>query len=33
MLYQFMKKSQKTPPKELEIAPRRMKEVKDAEHS
>lgn len=33
MLHQFVKKSQKTPPKELEIARRRMKEVKDAEHS
>jgi phage-related protein len=33
MLHQFVKKSQKTPRKELEIARRRMKEVKDAEHS
>jgi len=33
MLHQFVKKSQKTPPKELEIARRRMKEVKNAEHS
>ena len=27
ILHQFMKKSEKTPPKELEIARRRMKEV------
>jgi phage-related protein len=33
MLHQFVKKSRKTPRKELEIARRRMKEVKDAEHS
>jgi phage-related protein len=30
VLHQFTKKSEKTPPKELEIAKRRMKEVKDA---
>lgn len=30
MLHQFIKKSEKTPPKELEIAKRRMKEIKDA---
>ena len=30
MLHQFIKKSEKTPRKELEIALRRMKEVKDA---
>lgn len=30
MLHQFMKKTEKTPRKELEIARRRMKEVKDA---
>lgn len=30
ILHQFTKKSQKTPRKELEIAKRRMKEVKDA---
>lgn len=29
MLHQFIKKSEKTPPRELEIARRRMKEVKD----
>lgn len=29
MLHQFIKKSEKTPRKELEIARRRMKEVKD----
>jgi phage-related protein len=29
MLHQFVKKSQKTPPKELDIARKRMKEVKD----
>ena len=29
MLHQFIKKSEKTPPKELEIARRRMKETKD----
>ena len=28
VLHQFVKKSDKTPPKELEIARRRMKEVK-----
>ena len=33
MLHQFMKKTEKTPRKELEIARRRMKEVKDAEKS
>ena len=33
MLHQFVKKSEKTPPKELEIARRRMKETKDAERS
>lgn len=31
MLHQFIKKSEKTPRKELEIARERMKEVKDAE--
>jgi len=31
MLHQFIKKSEKTPRKELAIARRRMKEVKDAE--
>ena len=31
MLHQFIKKSEKTPRKELEIARRRMREVKDAE--
>lgn len=30
MLHQFIKKSEKTPRKEFEIAKRRMKEVKDA---
>jgi phage-related protein len=30
MLHQFIKKSEKTPRKELEIAKRRMKEVKNA---
>ena len=30
MLHQFIKKTDKTPPKELGIARRRMKEVKDA---
>jgi phage-related protein len=30
MLHQFIKKTGKTPPKELGIARRRMKEVKDA---
>ncbi|MBI3631139.1 MAG: type II toxin-antitoxin system RelE/ParE family toxin [Candidatus Sungbacteria bacterium] len=29
MLHQFVKKSEKTPRRELEIAKRRMKEVKD----
>ena len=33
MLHQFIKKSDKTPLKELEIARRRMKEIKDAEKS
>jgi phage-related protein len=31
MLHQFIKKSKKTPRKEIEIARKRMKEVKDAE--
>ena len=30
ILHQFIKKSDKTPPKELAIARRRMKEVRDA---
>jgi phage-related protein len=30
ILHQFIKKTNKTPPKELAIARRRMKEVKDA---
>ena len=30
MLHQFVKKSEKTPPRELELARRRMKEIKDA---
>jgi phage-related protein len=30
MLHQFIKKTDKTPPKELAIARRRLKEVKDA---
>jgi phage-related protein len=30
MLHQFTKKTQRTPPRELAIARRRMKEVKDA---
>jgi phage-related protein len=30
MLHSFIKKSQKTPLKELEVARKRMKEVKDA---
>jgi phage-related protein len=30
MLHQFIKKSDKTPPRELEIAQRRMKEFKNA---
>jgi phage-related protein len=33
MLHQFIKKSEKTPRKELEIARRRMKETKDAKRS
>ena len=33
MLHQFVKKSEKTPRKELEIAGRRMKEMKDAKRS
>ena len=33
MLHQFIKKSEKTPRKELEIARRRMKEVKDEKGS
>ena len=33
MLHQFIKKSEKTPRKELEIAERRMKEMKDAQKS
>lgn len=33
MLHQFIKKSEKTPRKELEIAQRRMKEAKDAQRS
>jgi len=33
MLHQFIKKSEKTPRKELEIARRRMKEAKDAQRS
>jgi phage-related protein len=33
MLHQFIKKSDKTPRKELDTARRRMKEVKDAEQS
>lgn len=33
MLHQFIKKSEKTPRRELEIARRRMKETKDAERS
>jgi phage-related protein len=33
MLHQFIKRSEKTPRKELDIARRRMKEVKDAEQS
>jgi len=31
ILHQFTKKTKKTPPKELGIARRRMKEVKDAD--
>jgi phage-related protein len=30
MLHAFVKKTQKTPPRELEVARKRMKEVKDA---
>ena len=33
MLHQFIKKSDKTPRRELEIAYKRMKEIKDAEQS
>jgi phage-related protein len=33
MLHQFIKKSEKTPRKEIEIARKRMTEVKDAEQS
>jgi phage-related protein len=33
MLHQFIKKSEKTPRREIEIARKRMKEVKDAEQS
>jgi phage-related protein len=33
MLHQFIKKSDKTPRKELKIGRNRMKEVKDAQHS
>lgn len=33
MLHQFIKKSEKTPRKELDIARKRMKEVEDAEKS
>ncbi len=33
MLHQFIKKSDKAPRKELDIARKRMKEVKDAEQS
>lgn len=33
MLHQFIKKSEKTPRNELEIARRRMKETKDAQRS
>jgi len=29
-MHQFMKKSEKTPPKELKIARRRMKEIENA---
>ena len=32
MLHQFIKKSEKIPRKELEVALKRMKEVKDAKH-
>ncbi|MBI2318287.1 MAG: type II toxin-antitoxin system RelE/ParE family toxin, partial [Betaproteobacteria bacterium] len=30
MLHQFVKKTQKTPPKELKLARRRMKELQNA---
>jgi len=30
MLHQFVKKSEKTPPRELAVARRRMKEIKNA---
>ena len=33
MLHQFIKKSERTPIKELEVAQRRMKEVKNAQRS
>mgnify|MGYP001210624820 CR=1 FL=1 len=33
MLHQFVKKTGKTPPRELEIARKRLKEVKNAEQS
>ncbi|MCG3195911.1 MAG: type II toxin-antitoxin system RelE/ParE family toxin [Candidatus Omnitrophica bacterium] len=33
ILHQFVKKSQKTPQRELEIARKRMKEIKDAERT
>lgn len=33
MLHQFTKKSQKTPPRELDVARRRMKELENAEGS
>jgi phage-related protein len=33
MLHQFIKKSEKTPRRELEIARRRMKETKDAQRT
>ena len=33
MLHQFVKKTEKTPRNEIETARKRMKEVKDAEHS
>jgi phage-related protein len=32
-LHQFVKKTEKTPPKELQIARRRMKDVVDDQHS
>ena len=32
-LHQFVKKTEKTPPKELQIARRRMKDVIDDQHS